>query len=325
MKKVFCVGLAVCDIPLRPVSPEAFRLDNVPIDPPVFAVGGDAANVAMTLSKLGVKTSFSGLVGRDFMGDLVADRLEKCGVDIRGLNRHPTMGTVMSYILIEPGGERHFLFSSTLNGELTYNDVSQDMIAEADLVYFGSAMCMKQMDEGGIAALFKKARSLGKTTVVDFTGHDGTNWREILEPMLREADVIMPSYREAKMLTGKESLEDIRKDLSGYGIKLLVIKMGSEGSYITNFKDEWRVPTFPEFKAVDTTGAGDSFVGGFILGLLAGWTPDTAAVFGSAVASYNVTKVGATGGVPDFDTVHRYVTEHAGGAGRFSLDQLRKN
>jgi ribokinase len=137
--------------------------------------------------------------------------------------------------------------------------------------------------------------------------------------MLRETDVLLPSYMEAVKLTGCRELRDIREQFSGYGAKLLVVKLGGEGCYITDFKDEWRVPTFSEFKPVDTTGAGDSFVGGFIRGLLEGWDPETAAVFASAVASYNVTKVGATGGVPDFDTAYRYVTGHAGGAARFPL------
>jgi fructose-1-phosphate kinase PfkB-like protein len=65
--------------------------------------------------------------------------------------------------------------------------------------------------------------------------------------------------------------------------------------------------------------AGDSFAGGFLHGLLEGWSPETAAVFASAVASHNVTRIGATGGVPDFETAYAYVVEHAGGEGRFPL------
>ncbi|MDR3272009.1 MAG: carbohydrate kinase family protein, partial [Flavobacteriaceae bacterium] len=107
--------------------------------------------------------------------------------------------------------------------------------------------------------------------------------------------------------------------LSVFGAKLLIVKLGSEGCYLTDFKDEWRIPTFSAFKPVDTTGAGDSFAGGFLRGLLEGWSPETAAVFASAVASHNVTRIGATGGVPDFETAYAYVVEHAGGAGRFLL------
>jgi 2-dehydro-3-deoxygluconokinase len=137
--------------------------------------------------------------------------------------------------------------------------------------------------------------------------------------MLKETDIFIPSHEEAAAMTGRGDIPGIREALAPYGCKILVSKMGGKGCYITDFKNEWTIPTFTEFAPVDTTGAGDSFAGGFIRGLLAGWPLDAAAVFAHVVASHNVTKLGATGGVPNFDTAYRYVTEHAGGAERFPL------
>jgi sugar/nucleoside kinase (ribokinase family) len=308
------------DIPLRPVSPAAFEQDHNRIDISVWTTGGDAANVAVTLARLGVGASLCGLVGKDAAGDFVVNHISEYGVDTRAVARHPSLGTGVSYILIEPGGERHFLVSSTINDELDCSHVPDETIRDADIVYLGSAMCMHNMDHGGSAALFKRAHELGKRTMCDFSGgeqYSGGEALKLLEPMLREADCILPSYLEAVKLTGETELPRIRDRLSGFGIKLLVIKLGSEGAYITDFKYERRVPTFEEFKPVDTTGAGDSFVGGFIRGTLEGWNPETAACFGSCVASFNVAKVGATGGVPDFDTAYQYVADHAGGRTRF--------
>jgi sugar/nucleoside kinase (ribokinase family) len=323
MKQVLCAGLAVCDIPLRPIPRTILDLDNCMIEAPVFSTGGDALNVAVTLTKLGAKAVLSGMVGRDSRGDFVLARLDELGVDTRGMSRHPSLGTVTSYILIEPDGKRHFIVYNDLNAAFSFNDIPPALIEEADLVYFGSAMVMDAMDRGGAAALFKKAHSLGKTTAADTAGvnlgHDRGYYLELMDPMLRETDIFIPSYEEAAVLTGQENIPGIRGVLAPYGLKILVIKMGGEGCYVTDFKNEWTIPTFREFKPLDTTGAGDSFVGGFIRGLLAGWPLDTAAVFANAVASHNVTKLGATGGVPDFDTVYRYVTEHAGGAERFPL------
>jgi sugar/nucleoside kinase (ribokinase family) len=312
MKKVLCAGLMVMDVPLRPMTPAAFEQDHYHIEVPVWATGGDATNVAITLVKLGVEASLCGLVGNDAPGDFVVSRLHDLGVNTKGVARHPSLGTGVSYVLIEPGGERHFLVSSNINNEFGYQHIPEEMIKEADVVYLGSSMCMDGMDKGGSAALFKKAHELGKLTLTDFG--DGGQYSsaeilKLLEPMLREADIILPSYLEAVKLTGEKDLGRIREKLSGFGIKLLVVKLGAEGCYLTDFNDEWRVPTFAEFKPVDTTGAGDSFVGGFIRGLLEGWSPERAAVFGSCVASHNVTKVGATGGVPDFETACRYVAD----------------
>jgi ribokinase len=157
---------------------------------------------------------------------------------------------------------------------------------------------------------------LGKTTIVDTSGCDYTldsaYWQQLLEPMLRETDIFLPSYDEAAQLTGQKELSGIRDALAPYGLQILAIKLGKMGCYVTDFKGEWKIPAFDEFKPIDTTGAGDSFVGGFITGLAAGWPPNAAAIFANVVAGFNVTKVGATGGIPDFNTAYSYVTEHAG-------------
>ena len=311
MKKVYCVGLLVCDIPLRPVSPEIFTMDRCDIEMPVWNVGGDAANVAVALSKLGVDTVFSGLKGKDMYGEFLAKRLTEAGVDTRGLKEHPVLGTGVTHILIEPGGERHFMpCKEKINDALDYSHLSEDLIAESDIVFLGSCMSLKAMDNGGTAELFRKAKSLGKVTITDFGANivmRGDYWLKQYDPVLRNCDILMPSLGEARALTGKQELSEIRETLSVYGIKTLIVKMGEQGCYLTDFKDECIIPTFREFKAVDTTGAGDSFVAGFIRGIMEGWTNEAAAVFASCVASHNITKVGATAGVPDFDTAFGYV------------------
>ena len=112
------------------------------------------------------------------------------------------------------------------------------------------------------------------------------------------------------VMTGKKELHEIRDALSDFGIKTLIVKMGDKGCYLTDFNNEWIIPAFPEFKAVDTTGAGDSFVAGYLRGIIEGWDNPAAAEFGCCVAGHNVTKVGATAGVPDFETAYKYVKEH---------------
>jgi sugar/nucleoside kinase (ribokinase family) len=322
MKKVLCVGMVVMDIPLRPADPSVFERDLCRVESSPWTTGGDAANVAVTLAKLGADVSLCAMTGGDSAGDFVVKRLGECGVDTGPMIRRPDLETGVSYILIKPNGERHFLVSGNNNDVLNAEHVPDDLIREADIVCLGSAMYLYAMDHGGSAELFKRAHELGKLTLSDFgdnAEYAGDGLLELLDPMLRETDIILPSYQEAVKITGETELPRIRDVFSGFGIKFLVVKLGGEGSYITDFKNEWRIPTFEEFKPVDTTGAGDSFVGGFIRAVLEGWDVQTAAVFGSCVASYNVTKVGATAGVPDFDTAYRYVAAHAGGPSRFPL------
>ncbi|MDR3147833.1 MAG: carbohydrate kinase family protein [Treponema sp.] len=314
MKKVLCVGMAVMDIPLRPVDPAIFTRDFSRIEASAWTTGGDAANVAVTLAKLGADVSLCAMLGRDPAGDFVVQHLAECGVNTRAIVRHPSLGTGVSHILVMPGGERHFLVSCDINDVLDFQHVPDESIREADIVYLGSAMYLRAMDQGGSAALFRRAHELGKLTMSDFGDpgdyQDG-EMLDLLTPMLRETDIILPSYQEAVKISGETELPRIRDKLSGFGIRLLVVKLGAEGSYLSDFKDEWRIPTFEEFTPVDTTGAGDSFVGGFIRALLEGWDARRAVLFGSCVASHNITKVGATDGVPDFDTVYRYLSAQA--------------
>ena len=310
MKKVYCIGLLVCDVPLRPVSKEIFSMNRCAIDPPVWGIGGDAANVAVALSKLGGRALFTGLVGNDMYGEFLKKRFVEAGVDIRGIITDPVMPTGVTHILIEPGGERHFLVQNvSINSTLDYSHVREEFIAESDYVFLGSSMSsLKKMDAGGTAELFKKAKSLGKITVTDCDSKikmQGSYWLEYLDQVLRHCDILMPSLEEAQMLTGKNELPEIRDALSGYGISTLVVKIGDKGCYLTDFKDECIIPAFNEFKVLDTTGAGDSFVAGFLRGLMEGWDNKQAARFANCVAGFNVSKVGATAGVPDFETACR--------------------
>jgi sugar/nucleoside kinase (ribokinase family) len=248
-------------------------------------------------------------------GEFIVRRFREAGVDIRGLREHPTLGTGISHILIKPGGERHFLVYQDIFAAMNYGIVSEGLLAESDIVYFGSCMVLDAMDSGGTARLFKKAKELGKITVADFKGNGemaGDYWLKRLDPMLRHCDILMPSLVEARALAGKSELPEIREALSGYGIKTLVVKLGAQGCYLTDFRDEWMIPTFPKFQVIDTTGAGDSFVAGFIRGIIEGWDDKKAAAFACCMASFNVAKVGATAGVPDFETALNYLKEHAG-------------
>jgi len=321
---VLCVGIAVCDILLQPIPKDIMHKDSCFIGKPAISTGGDATNVAITLRKLGADVALSCYVGNDTNGDFIYDRVNGFGIDVSGILRHPVMGTAVTYILIEDNGERHFISHGDMLDVLTDREVPDMLLEKADLVFFGSAMVMKGMDEGGAAALFKKARRLGKLTAADVTGNNGDKdrgyWHKCLAPILRETDLFAPSYDEAVLITGERDLRKIRDAFSQYGLKYLAVKLGKEGCYVTDFSSESTVPTFDLFEPVDTTGAGDSFVGGLIFGLLTGWPLETAAVFANAVASFNITKFGATGGVPDFDVVYKFVTENCGGEARFPLN-----
>jgi len=311
------VGLLVCDIPLKPVTRDIFDRDHLRIARTPWTLGGDAANTAAALVRLGFDASLSALTGKDLYGDFLIDSLKNAGIDVRGVHKSDEHGTGVTFILIEPSGERHFIVTGSAHREMESKYTHRDLIEEADLVYIGSSMSMAEMDQIGSAELFKTAHSLGKLTATDFNGTDqerGDYWLKLLGPMLKETDIALPSLREAIELTGKKDLREIRDALAPFGMKILAVKLGDRGSYITDFKNEWNLPAFTDFETVDTTGAGDSYGAGFVRGFLSGWDPEACGIFASAVAGFNVTKVGAVAGVPDFETAYRFVTDRFGTA-----------
>lgn len=305
--KVLSVGMMVCDTVLTPVTPSIFQMEKAEIEAPVVTTGGDALNVAVTLAALGMPVSIVGRLGNDKAGMTVLEQIEEKGVDTRYIIWDESCKTSVSYLLLDENGEKHSLSNTRIYHRLCAEDVPDIAIEEADIVFFGSAFQMRQMDYGGTTCLFTRAHQMGKTTALDTAISDELDsWENAyvrLKPVLKETDIFLPSYIEASNLTGLKEPEQIAACFQEFGVKICGIKLGGRGCYITDFTREYHLPCFTDFKAVDTTGAGDSFVGGFLWAYLQGWDMKECAEFASAVAAHNVAAKGATGGVPDTRTI----------------------
>lgn len=309
MDKILCVGMTVCDVFLSPVPWDALQRDSMTIATPVTSCGGDALNVAMGLSKLGLSAMICGRIGRDPAGDFIRNACRTAKVDDRGLLLDLDCPTAASYALIDPEGERHFLSDRKMFHRISDADVQESLLAEADIVYVGSALSMEQMNAGGLERLFRRAKALGKKTAMDAALTDAPvpeSWLESLRPVLQYTDVFFPSREEAEAITGKTDLDDMKQAFQGMGLKVLGIKLGSKGCFVTDFREDRRIPAVDGIHVVDTCGAGDSFMAGYLCGMTKGWSPWKSAAFGSAVAALNVQAVGGTAGIPPFDSAYAF-------------------
>lgn len=307
--KVLSVGLAFCDIPLSPVPGNILEVDNSRIEMPVSHTGGDALTVAVVLSKLGIETSLIGRIGKDVNGQFIEKELMKNAVDTNGLIVDENYGTAVSYILIEESGERHILVNRGANDGLTGRDVPDEAIKEADLVFFGSALAMQRMTDDEVADIFKRAHKYGKITAMDASIAIETSAErnlDLIEKSLRETDIFIPSYEEAAFFTGKTDVEEMLEVFGRYSLKLLGIKLGHKGCVLTDFKERIWLSVYPDVKVVDTTGAGDCFMAGFLCGYLHGWDLRKTGEFASAVSAHGIAASGASTGIPDFKTVLKY-------------------
>lgn len=309
MGRVLCVGMLVCDTLLFPVTENVLELDSVSIEAPVTSCGGDALNVAMGLSKLGAETAICGRLGNDMNGMFLRTACKEAGIDTTGITVDPDYGTASSYALIDTAGERHFLSDRRIFHRLTDADVPEHLLDWADIVYMGSALAMEQMNAGGLERLFRRAKEKGKITVMDAAITDAApseSWLEQLRPVLKHTDVFFPSREEAEHITGRQEPEHILACFRGCGLRALGVKLGADGCLVTDFQQTEHIPAVPDIKVVDTCGAGDSFMAGFLRGMLQGWDIFSCAKLGSCVAALNVQAVGGTAGVPTFDNALAY-------------------
>ncbi|MEY8507504.1 carbohydrate kinase family protein [Lachnospiraceae bacterium 42-17] len=307
--KVLSAGLAFCDIPLSPVPGNILEIDNSSIEMPVSHTGGDALTVAVVLSKLGIQASFAGKIGKDINGQFIRKELVKNGVNTDMLIEDDSYGTAVSYILIEESGERHFLVNRGANDGLLSRDIPDEAVREADLVFFGSALAMQRMTDGEIADLFKRAHAYGKITAMDAsiaTEAKAQRNLKLIEKSLNETDIFIPSYEEAVFFTGKTDVKEMLEIFGGFSLKILGIKLGHKGCVLTNFKETVWLSAYPDVKVVDTTGAGDCFMAGFLCGYLHGWDLRRIGEFASAVSAHGIAASGASTGIPDFETVLKY-------------------
>ncbi len=307
--EILSVGMMCCDIPIKPVPIDIIKRDSVNIEKPNPSCGGDALNVAMALAKLGEDVSIAGVVGDDANGDFIKKKCSEAGINTDGIKTLNDYATATTYALIDENGERHFLTDKSIFPVLNGSHISNSQIKDADIVYFGSAMALEGMDNGGIVDVFKRAHSFGKITAMDAaidSERVNLDWESILDPALLETDIFMPSIIEAELISGESELEKIAEYFEQYNFKVLIIKLGSKGCYFSDGSTKQIVPTLDWMPVVDTTGAGDSFVAAFLSCISRNWGYLEAVKFANAVASISVGAVGGTEAIPDFETAYEF-------------------
>ncbi len=304
---VLCIGQLAADILVRPVDAVSFGVDTMRVDGIDIRNGGDALNVALGLRKLGAEVGFVGLVGTDQLGDYLTKVIAEAGIDGRGLRRTRDARTCSCLVLINSRADRTFFYYGGANDLFSLEDVDLALLEETAIVHVGGTYLLPRFDGDGAARLFSEARGRGKLTSMDVTWDTTGRWMSVIEPCLPHLDFFLPSIAEAEKIAGARDPQDIAARLQARGVGTAVIKLGDKGCYVKHGQEKgFSVSAFPT-EVVDTTGAGDSFVAGFLTGVLRKWDMGECAAFACAVAAMNIRAVGATAGIPTFDEVRRFM------------------
>ncbi len=295
---VLCLGAAVVDIPLRPVSRDIFDIESYPIDEIAMTVGGDAMNEATIISRLGFHTGLMACVGDDAAGQFILRSCEKDNIDVEGVTIDPKINTSMNIGLVTADGERTFI--TNRNGSLWKENIEHvnfDLLPQAKILSLASIFNCPLLDGKALVTIFKAAKEAGMTITADMImPRLGETLGDITEA-LSYVDYFFPNFDEACLLTGETEEEKVADKLYNCGVKNVVMKIGKRGCYIRNKDGAMIVPAVQGITAIDTIGAGDNFASGFISAILEGKSLKNCGVQANCTAAISVQHSGATSGV----------------------------
>lgn len=292
MAEFVVVGNCVVDLIARPVESLPPPGQLLYVEAIESHVGGNGPNTAAALAKLGARAAAIGRVGCDAPGDWLLARLERLGVDTRGIVRDRQHATAITLVCVDRSGERRFLHHLGANATLTPADVDDEPLRRARHLHLGSHFALPALDGEPAASLLRRARAAGLTTSLDVCWDAHGRWLELLRPCLPWADLFLPNEEEARALTGESEPRAMARRLHALGVATVVIKRGAKGCYASDGRQEWEIPAFA-VPVRDTTGAGDCFVAGFLYARGAGWEMERALRFACACGALSVQALGA--------------------------------
>lgn len=295
MKRVEIIGAAILDVLVSPVEERVFQTGSYAADQIKLSYGGDALNEAVVLQGLGVPTHLVTVIGRDAGGDLIRRRMEQAGLEQSGVQERHGLDTGVNVVLVKPDGERFFLTNphGSLR-QLRLEDIPMPFPEDVGILCYASIFVSPQMKTPELEAVFRQANSQGITVCADMTRCKNGETAEEMAPALRYVDYLFANRSEAMLLTGAADVEDAAETLRRAGVGTVVIKCGGDGCYVSNAEMAFRLPAEAGVQCVDTTGAGDSFAGGFLSALAHGKSLRDCAAFANHCGARAVEKLGAT-------------------------------
>ena len=251
--------------------------------------GGKGANQAVMAAHCGAEVYFIGKLGKDVFGTAIADNFVKVGIQSKYVDKSET-ATGVAHIWVDSNGENRIIIIPGANHEIEMAKAVEAINSIKDLKVVVAQCEIKQ--EVTLAA-FKAAKARGCITILN-----PAPYQKISVELLTLCDWIIPNETEFRELHGElptsdEVLKSFRQG------KNSIVTLGSQGAVYISAEGQLTKVSAPKVTAVDTTGAGDAFVGTFAYSLASGKDPVTAMTLGIKVASLSVTRKGAQSSYPD--------------------------
>jgi ribokinase len=300
MADIVVIGSLNADLVVRlprfPAPGETIRGEDLAIVP-----GGKGANQAVAAARLGARVAMVGCVGADSFGDSLIQNVKNNGVDAAHIQRDGSAATGTATILVDAKGQNSIVLSPGANARVSPDDLRPDMLAGARLLL----LQLEIPTEAGLRAAQLAHRS--KTRVI----LNPAPAAELPDELLKLSDYVVPNETELALLTGSElrdkrSLESAARALLQRGARSVVVTLGAKGALVVSGFATKYVPAY-RVRPVDTTAAGDAFIGGLAAALLRRNSLQDAVQYGCACGALATTKFGAQPSLPTAEEVRAFL------------------
>jgi len=277
------------------------------------AAGGAPANVAAACSRLGLKSGFIGKVGDDGFGRFLRSTLEREGVDVSRVYLEKGGRTTLAFVSVDADGERRFQFHRGADALLRSEEIDTKYIRGSRAFHFGSISLISEPARKATLKAVRAARNNGLKVTYDpnlrlnlwGSTKEARKWIGV---GLETAEVVKLNEEELEFMFGPGIEQGAEKVLET--ADRVFVTLGERGCYYTDensrgYSGSYRV------KVVDTTGAGDGFMGGVIYGTLKGWDTERTASFSNAAGALTIRGVGVMNSLPKLEDVLRLVKSAA--------------
>lgn len=267
--------------------------------------GGKGANQAVAAARLGGQVAMIGCVGADAYGQALRRALVDEGIDCQGVREAEDVATGIAMIVVDASSQNAIVIVAGGNGQLESTDIERfdSLLQAADVV-----VCQLEIPYPVVAFALQRAHEAGKTVILNpapVTGPLPSQW-------LGWIDYLIPNETEAQAMTGlavnsAAEAEQAASLLREAGAGKIIVTLGERGVLFADGVQSRHSPG-RKVQAVDTTAAGDTFVGGFAAALARGLDESQAIAFGQAAAALSVTRAGAQPSIPTLAQVEQVLS-----------------
>ena len=286
------IGSAILDSIIKgfdpkPVSSAGYRAESGTLN-----AGGEAVNGSIAAAKLGLKAAILCSLGNDGAGDIIAEDLERSGVDTGRIVRSDERPTPVTTIFVAEDGERKSITNSAHKNNF-HPERYEASFTDAKAIVLGSLFRAPFNDVQVVRSVVKAAAENGVLVFADTKLPNFTVLSLVdIAESLPHIDYITPNEAEARFFTHEEEPEKMADVFLDKGVKNVIIKLGGKGCFFKNSKESIYMPAF-EIDAVDATGAGDNFLAGFASEIIRGSSVRDALAFACACGAICSTDVGS--------------------------------